>query len=760
MATLILTTVAAVATQGMSLWVQAAAQAAAAVAGSYIDTSLFAPRIHNSGPRLSDLTLQVSSYGQPIPRVFGAENRIAGNVIWSSGLRETATKQKQGGKGGGGSVTTTNYAYDVDCAIALCQGPIKGVGRIWADGKLFRDAAGVQKQAHALRIYLGDEAQTADPAMQAALGVNATPAFRGTAYVFFEKLALADFGNRLPVFTFEVICDLATVETIATDLCLASGLAAGEFDAGGVEAHDVRGFVIGQPSSARGAFEPLRQAFFFDVSEREGRLTFFRSDRSADFKVPLGHLAAHDHGAARPRNYLFTRVSALEQPREIVVQHTDPARDYQPNAQRARRSTGVTQSDVSIDLPITLDVAAGKAIAERMMAQALARKDSATISLPTRYLFTEPGDKIVVPFDDGRDRTLRIESKTDFLPGRVELQGVQDGSAVLNKSAIAGQPAVPAQAVNPPGPAFYELMDLPLLRDEDDDPGFYAAAASWRTGYIGAVLYRSTDAGATYDRYVALPSIATFGTAVLGLSAAASPYYWDETSAVDVTLLRTTDELDSVTEAQILGGANACLIGDEVLQFRIATLTAPGEYTLRGLLRGRKGTEDQIALAVPNRRFVLLNGASIVRATGALSDVGLSRKFKAVSVGTALADAVAADFTNTGRAMKPLAPAHLAGYRAAGPGADLEIAWVRRSRLDATWRDLVDAPIGEERELYQTDILNGVTVVRTVETSAPGFTYTAAQQTADFGAPPATVTLNVYQISARVGRGFPTTGVL
>jgi hypothetical protein len=756
MATLVLTAVAAALTDGMSLWIQAAAQAAAAVAGSYIDTSLFAPKIHNTGPRLSDLTLQVSSYGQPRPRVYGAENRIAGNVIWSTGLRETATTEKQGGKGlgGGGTAKTTTYSYDVSCAIALCQGPIKGVGRIWADGKLFRDADGQQKQAGELRVYLGDETQLPDPAMQAALGVDATPAFRGTAYVVFETLQLADFGNRLPVFTFEVECELATVETIAADLCRASGLADDEFDAGGVEASDVRGFVIGSPSSARGALEPLRQAFFFDVTEREGRLTFFRSDRSADIKVPKAHLAAHDHGAERPRDYDFSRISDLEQPREIVVQHTDPDRDYQPNAQRARRSTGRSESDITLELPITLDAKTGKAIAEHMMGQARRRKDGATFTLPTRYLFTEPGDKVVVPFDDGRERTIRVEAKTDFLPGRVELRGVQDGSAVLSKvSAVAATPTVPPQAVNLPGSAYLELLDIPLLRDEDDGPGFYAAVAGVSSGFIGAALFRSTDGGISFDPFFEFVPPGVIGTALDALANDVDPETWDETSSLTVNLINDID-LESVTEAQVLDGANAALVGDEIVQFRTATLIAARTWRLSGFLRGRKGTDDKIPLATRGQRFVFLATGRLARIPGLLTDVGVARQYKAAPIGSTVSDAVAVTFTDTGRSIQPLAPTQL---RVSGAvGGDLDLAWTRRTRFAAPWRDLIDAPLGEASEGYELRIVDGGGALkRTVTTATPSATYTAAQQTADFGAPLAAAPhWRVAQTSAIVGPGL------
>jgi hypothetical protein len=70
-----------------------------------------------------------------IPRVFGAV-RIGGNLIWATDFREevTTTEQDGGGKGGGGGVTTTEYAYYASFAVALCEGPIAGIGRVWVDG--------------------------------------------------------------------------------------------------------------------------------------------------------------------------------------------------------------------------------------------------------------------------------------------------------------------------------------------------------------------------------------------------------------------------------------------------------------------------------------------------------------------------------------------------------------------------------------------------------------------------------------------------
>ena len=62
-----------------------------------------------------------------------------GNIIWATDFREETetTRQGGGGKGGGGGGGTevTEYFYFASFAVALCEGPITGIGRIWADGK-------------------------------------------------------------------------------------------------------------------------------------------------------------------------------------------------------------------------------------------------------------------------------------------------------------------------------------------------------------------------------------------------------------------------------------------------------------------------------------------------------------------------------------------------------------------------------------------------------------------------------------------------
>ncbi|MBX6328563.1 MAG: glycoside hydrolase/phage tail family protein [Pseudolabrys sp.] len=190
-----------------------------ALAGHAIDQALFGSRtVALAGPRLADLGVMSSTAGAPIPRVYGRA-RVAGQVIWATRLEEVASTQSQssGGKGMGGRVTTTTttYSYFANLAVGLCEGPIGAVLRVWADGKPL-DLEGVN-----LRVYRGDEAQTPDPLIIAKEGD--APAYRGLAYVVFERLPLAAFGNRIPQLSFEVVRPVGKLERMIRAVTLIPG---------------------------------------------------------------------------------------------------------------------------------------------------------------------------------------------------------------------------------------------------------------------------------------------------------------------------------------------------------------------------------------------------------------------------------------------------------------------------------------------------------------------------------------------------------
>ncbi|HEU0221456.1 MAG TPA: hypothetical protein VFR34_04495 [Paracoccaceae bacterium] len=326
-------------------------------------------------------------------------------------------------------------------------------------------------------------------------------------------------------------------------------------------------------------------------------------------------------------------------------------------------------------------------------------------------------------------------------------------------------PALPGNTIpefDPPpvyGRAILELMDLPMLRDSD--VGFAPYAGASATPFAGITLLDSPT-GDSFAVDTVLPIRAAMGETVLDFWSGPTEYF-DTINTLRVRLY--SGELASVPEATVLAGrANAIAVKGssdwEILQFCTATLVSAGAYDLTKLLRGRLGTEHAMGSPVAaGARVVVLTGA-IAQIEAALAERGVARFYNWGPSKLNPSDIAwqQATFTTRCVGLMPWSPVHLAGIR--NGAGDLAITWIRRTRFGGVWADGADVPLNEESERYEVDILDGSAVVRTLAVSSPAVTYTAAQQTADFGAAKPAISIKVYQISATVGRGWPVAATL
>jgi hypothetical protein len=140
-------------------------------------------------------------------------------------------------------------------------------------------------------------------------------------------------------------------------------------------------------------------------------------------------------------------------------------------------------------------------------------------------------------------------------------------------------------------------------------------------------------------------------------------------------------------------------------------------------------------------------------------DIGLAFnwRFGPASRDIGHASYVAATHAFTGAGLRPYSPVHVRGTRT---GGDLTIAWTRRTRVGGDAWSAADVPLAEESERYEIDILDGSTVKRTIAATSPTATYSAADQTTDFGTPQPACTIRLYQLAAGYGRGTPRTAVI
>ena len=201
------------------------------IAGAMIDSSLLngsggsvAGR-NVEGPRIKEMDGLTSSEGNPVPRIYGRA-KLGGQLIWATRFEEQVTSVveragQRGGKGFGGggatakSATKTSYSYFANLAVAVCEGPISFIRRIWADGRE------IDRTAINMRVYPGHAGQQPDPLILAKEGY--APGYGGTAYVVFERLALEEFGNRIPQFSFEVVRRVPGVTDLVRAVTLIPG---------------------------------------------------------------------------------------------------------------------------------------------------------------------------------------------------------------------------------------------------------------------------------------------------------------------------------------------------------------------------------------------------------------------------------------------------------------------------------------------------------------------------------------------------------
>lgn len=554
-----------------------------------------------------------------------------------------------------------------------------------------------------------------------------------------------------------------TLGTIVRDLCERAGLEASQIDVSDLTEF-VDGYAIGSVMTARDAIAPLRSYGFFDCVESDGVLKWPTRGKAAVATIVEDDLASHEASESRPSAVETSRAQTVELPRRLRVHYAQTAQNYEPGEQCASRVSSGAEEIRDIEVAVAMSDAKAAQIAEVVLYDLWVSRNTHRITLDHSYLELEPADAITVPID-GRQERLRIVSIGHKLPGLVQIEAVRDDDGAYVSYAI-GAPAAYAGtgggSIASPGEAELVLLDLPLLRDADNDAGYYAAVHSiGGTVWSGAAIYRSPDGGTTYDEVATVIEEATVGELVSSLPSGPTTII-DEGNELVIAL--ASGELESVSEASLLAGLNAAAIGVdgrwEVIQFRDATFEAgsPDVWRLSGLLRGRRGTEWAVGTSEAADTFVMLDSA-LVRVSMNLAALGTERKHKAVLSGASIDAATAVDFTGNGVALEPFSVVDVEGARE--PDDDLVITWVRRGRIGSELAGSgVDIPLSEESEAYEIDIVDTDSppnVLRTLTSTTQTVTYTAAQQATDFGSPvPESVTVRIYQMSAAAGRGYPS----
>ncbi|MDG1286752.1 MAG: glycoside hydrolase TIM-barrel-like domain-containing protein [Rickettsiales bacterium] len=537
---------------------------------------------------------------------------------------------------------------------------------------------------------------------------------------------------------------------IILELCQQVGLDSSQVDVSRLQG-TVEGFLVTRQQPVREAIESLMGAYFFDVVESDGRVKFVPRGGSEQLTISQDNLLPGD--AMNQRSLLnITRMQEVELPQQVSVIYLNRSSHYQTGHQIAQRIHVDSQEKATLNFPIVMGQGQAQQVAEISLHTAWAGRTQFAFELPPRYLALEPSDVITLQMD-GISHSVRITQTTLGEGYGIQLRAILEEAATYDAYAELETMEEPVLPVLIPATKL-KLLDIALLPGDDVmQASLRVAMGAQGEDWSGALLYRSSDEGQSWRSGLSTDEPAICGTMLSLPASDTSIATLDNRSEMAVNLVGS-GTLASTTQSALLNGANAALVGNEIIQFASAELIAAGKYKLTGLLRGRLGTEQAMAAHTIGERFVLLD-ERVLKDSDSSALIGLPRDYRSVTLGSTLGQVESVSFTHSGVGLKPYAPVHVKGIRDAS--GNLLIEWKRRSRAETNWRDLVDIPLNETSEHYEIDVLDGTDVVRILTRSTPQATYSEADQIVDFGAAQTSISLRIYQLSAAIGRGYATT---
>jgi len=517
-------------------------------------------------------------------------------------------------------------------------------------------------------------------------------------------------------------------------------------DVTGLNGVPVRGYVA--TGNIRASIEQLG-AFYNFGAVCSDKLYLRRRAAASALTIPYADLGAGvDQAAEEPLE--LDRGNDDEVPRRITLSYVNINSDHDVGTVTGDRGEGRVDQNDTAQVAVVANPGEAQAVVDGWVLDRRAAATRFKTSVGDYYARLEPTDPITVTDRDGSTYRVRIVSE-DFSQGVKSLELVLDDASVFTQPGIASDYTTPTINVANPGETTLDLLDIPILRDADNDAGYYAAVsggASWP----GAVIAESGD-GVSYTQLVTVTASATRGRATTVLGNWTGGNVMDHGNTVTIQI---NGEAASYTDDQVLAGtARAYLIGSEIVVARTATLVSAGVYTLSNLLRGQRGTEWAMGTHAVGDRVVALTSTALRRLEREAGQLDVEYQFKAPTIGRSLATTSAQAFTDTGVGLKPFSPADVEVDRDASNNATITVR--RRSRLSHRFlREGIDTPLGEADESYSVDAYTDgtfTTVAATFTFTGASGSFTAAAQTTAGLTPGNTLYLAVHQLSAVVGRG-------
>lgn len=533
-------------------------------------------------------------------------------------------------------------------------------------------------------------------------------------------------------------------------LCAKAGLTPDQYDVTGLYGPGalVRGYEIDKVGKVRTQLETLMEAYLFDAFESEGKIKFLLRSGTRTSSVSEDDIVITD---GDPVGVNLTRGQETELPSSVKVTFIDEFNDYNSGSVDGKTARGYSQNVQEIELPMLLTTDYCRSLADGLVQQRWVERQTGELRLPPSLTKFDPGDAVSFPVGShsitGRFTVMSFGEAREieyaaFDPGIFSLPLSPDDERLPGLANIYGGVDV-------------VFLDLPLFTGEEElpwAPRFVANASPWP----GSVSLYKQLADDTYE-FVNFQEIRNAVGELASPLQAGPVGRWDKGTvlhvAFDYGAISSVSEAIALNSALAIGVYNAAVNEWEVIQFTTATPQPDGTYYITNLLRGQLGTETAITgTDLPTGAQVVLLEPDTL-ATVVLTDEQSNNEIQYLFGPSRYPNTddtyKLATHTGTRAGLRPYSPTDL--QLAANAAGDLTVTWKRRTRFNGDNWDVAEPPLNEEVERYRLRIYDGMTVVREIETTSPTYTYSAADQTSDFGSGQSSLKVDAAQFGSGYG---------
>ena len=551
----------------------------------------------NRADMIADFQINTASYGEVVPEILGT-TRVSGNIIdyedFTAHEHKSTTRT---GKGGGSKHTEITYTYTVAAAIGLCEGPIKGIGKVWRDKEVYQ----YPNEKIELTLFKGDYGQTPWPYMLSKHPDKALP-YSGLAYM----AGVVDLGDRgsLPQYNFEIQGKLLetgdgvdvnpadyivhVLQSVGADVVI-DGI---ENFRAYCKAADI---LISTPPNQKSA---KAQQVINDIAEITNSLVFWSTDRLKI--VPLADKPIGDWTPANQIQYdltaddfiagsdgqliLYKRKDSSEAYNEATVEFINRANSYEKETVSFEVVADVQRNGLKPASKKTAHYLYTKAraqyYAEQLAMKRLYAKTQYTFRLDWAFCALEVGDLVTLTDKSCQldHQIVVITSVNEAADGQLELtaEGKPAGTYAPAKYNVHENER-PFVDYNQEAPSVNDVAIFQTVGDVGGNQIFVGVNAP--SGWGGCSVWLS-DNDQTYQRIGNISQQARMGRTKYGFA--------QNGNFCNVTINQGV--LKSGTHIDAERGNTLCWVNGEALSYEDVEVHPNNWFTLRGLVRGQYGT--------------------------------------------------------------------------------------------------------------------------------------------------------------------------